>query len=109
MAALAARIQALGDPAAILAGDFNAAPWSFALRRQDAALQNLGLARLTRALFTWPTPRFRRFALPSPVPLLPIDHVYAGANWRAVSVTGGPPLGSDHFPVVVTVERRPRD
>ena len=86
----------------IVAGDFNATPWSFALRRQDA---RFGLARLTRALFTWPTTRFRRWGLRSPVPFLALDHVYAGSAWRAASVTLGPRLGSDHLPVVVVLER----
>ena len=34
------------------------------------------------------------------VPFLPIDHVYAGPGWATVSVTRGPKLGSDHYPVV---------
>ncbi len=88
----------------IVAGDFNSTPWSFALRRQDA---RFGLARLTRAMFTWPAARFTRWRLWSPLPFLPLDHVYAGSGWRAVSVARGPRLGSDHYPVVVVLKHMP--
>jgi endonuclease/exonuclease/phosphatase (EEP) superfamily protein YafD len=74
----------------IVAGDFNLAPWSFGLRYLD---QRLGLERRDRALFSWPSYR-------SPIPLVPIDHVYAGADWRTVSISRGPNLGSHHYPVV---------
>lgn len=47
-----------------------------------------------------PSPRFKP---PTPFPMLPIDHVYAGKGWRAVSVTRGPRLGSDHYPMVVVL------
>jgi endonuclease/exonuclease/phosphatase (EEP) superfamily protein YafD len=86
----------------VVAGDFNSTPWSSALRRQDA---RFALTRLTRGKFTWPTARFRRWGLWSPLPFLPIDHVYAGKAWRAKSVNLGPPLGSDHLAVVVVLER----
>lgn len=86
----------------VLAGDFNATPWSFALRRQDKLL---GLRRVTRALATWPNlangDRSGRRGLFSPPPVLPIDHVYLGPDLHLVSVRRGPALGSDHYPVVV--------
>lgn len=75
----------------ILTGDFNSTPWSFARRREDVAF---GLERRTRALPTWPANG------PFGLAILPIDHVYAGADWRTVSITRGPRLGSDHYPVV---------
>ncbi len=81
----------------ILMGDFNSTPWSFARRRDDRAF---GLERRTRALPTWPANGMFGLAF------LPIDHVYAGAGWRTVSVTRGPRLGSDHYPVVVTLAPR---
>jgi len=86
----------------IVAGDFNSTPWSFALRRQDG---RFALRRLTRGKFTWPTARFKSWGLASPLPFLPLDHVYVGKAWRATSVSLGPSLGSDHRPVVVMLER----
>ena len=46
---------------------------------------------------------FSRWNIHMPLPFLAIDHVYAGAAWRTVSVERGPARGSDHFPVVVTL------
>jgi endonuclease/exonuclease/phosphatase (EEP) superfamily protein YafD len=77
----------------IVAGDFNLAPWSFGLRRLD---NRLGLERRDRALFSWPAYRSR-------IPFVPLDHVYAGAAWRTVSIERGPSLGSNHYPVVATL------
>ena len=83
----------------IITGDFNLTPWSKALHEQDV---RLGLVRRTRAVFSWPA-EFKRIV--APAPLLPIDHVYAGRAWRTVSVKRGPRLGSDHYPVIVTLTR----
>lgn len=94
---LARMIARLDTKTTIVTGDFNSTPWSFAMRRQDKAF---GLRRWTRALPSWPAGQFSR-VLSAPAPLLPIDHVYAGADWRAVQVRRGPVLGSDHRPVVV--------
>jgi endonuclease/exonuclease/phosphatase (EEP) superfamily protein YafD len=47
-------------------------------------------------LFSWPATR-------SPIPILPIDHLYAGPAWRTVNVERGPHLGSDHYPLVATL------
>ena len=80
----------------ILAGDFNSTPWSFSRQRDD---RDFGLIRRTRAVFTWPIAAYRRRL----IPLLPIDHVYAGAGWATVKVERGPTLGSDHYPVAVTL------
>jgi endonuclease/exonuclease/phosphatase (EEP) superfamily protein YafD len=78
----------------IVAGDFNATAWSHTLRREG---RGLGLERRTRALPTWPTW--------APRPILPIDHLFAGEAWRTVEVRRGPRVGSDHYPVVITLAR----
>lgn len=88
----------------IVAGDFNSTPWSFARRRED---RDLGLTRRTRALFSWPAEKVSHNRLPAPFPVLPIDHVYAGPGWLTVRVERGPRLGSDHYPVVVVLRRKP--
>lgn len=84
----------------ILVGDFNLTPWSFTLRRIDSGY---GLERRDRALFTWPARLSPHGRLGMPLPLLPIDHVYAGAAWRTVKIERGPLLGSDHYPLVVVL------
>ncbi|MBI1199508.1 MAG: hypothetical protein GC203_16725 [Phenylobacterium sp.] len=84
----------------ILTGDLNATPWSAELRGLD---DELGLIRRDRALPTWPAQVFGR---PWPWPFLPIDHVYAGPGWATVKVERGPWLGSDHYPLVVTLAPR---
>jgi endonuclease/exonuclease/phosphatase (EEP) superfamily protein YafD len=102
---LAALLERFDRERLIVTGDFNSAAWSWGLRRQD---RQFGLRRLTRALFTWPTDHFARWRMTSPLPFLAIDHVYAGQAWTAISVRRGPKLGSDHFPIVVTLARTPR-
>lgn len=86
----------------IVGGDFNSAPWSFALRRQDALF---GLERRSRMLFSWPLKAYSRYRIPSPFPLMPIDHVYAGSDWKTVSIAKGPRVGSDHTPIIAVLTR----
>lgn len=90
----------------IIAGDFNSTPWSFTLRRQDEAL---GVTRRNRSMLTWPAMAFSRWNIHMPLPFLAIDHVYAGSDWKTVSVERGPSLGSDHFPVIVILALAPAD
>ena len=101
-ALLASRLDAFDRPSLIVAGDFNSTPWSFSLRRQDTLF---GLERRTRALFTFPVQPYSRYRLRSPFPLLPIDQIYAGSDWKTVSVTRGPRLGSDHLPTIAVLTR----
>lgn len=88
---LAAVVRAIRTDELLFAGDFNSTPWAFTRQRDDRAF---GLHRLTKARFTWPSGL-------GPLSPFPIDHVYAGDGWRLVSMTRGPRLGSDHFPLVV--------
>jgi endonuclease/exonuclease/phosphatase (EEP) superfamily protein YafD len=100
--ALAAFLRRFERETLILCGDFNATPWSAGLRRQDRLF---GLQRLTRACFTWPVQPFFRLRLRSPLPFLPLDHIYAGRAWRPVALSIGPRLGSDHLPVTAVLAR----
>jgi endonuclease/exonuclease/phosphatase (EEP) superfamily protein YafD len=88
------RLAAFDRHTLIVAGDFNATGWSHTVRRES---QGLGLERRTRGLASWPTW--------TPWPVLPIDHVLAGDAWRTVEVRRGPRVGSDHYPVVITLAR----
>jgi endonuclease/exonuclease/phosphatase (EEP) superfamily protein YafD len=85
------------DERMILTGDLNATPWSAQLRRLDTSL---GLIRRDRAVPTWPAQVMGR---PWPLPFLPIDHIYAGRGWATVKVERGPWVGSDHYPLIVTL------
>ena len=79
--------------ALIVAGDMNLTPWTAAMREQDRALAPL--TRMTRAP-SWPRA----------LPVLPIDHLYAGPDWGLVSARQLPATGSDHRPILVTLARR---
>ena len=89
---------------AIVAGDFNLTPWSFALKGID---RRLGLERWDRALFSWPARMSPHSPLSWPTPFLPIDHLYAGRDWRVVSLSRGPLVGSDHYPIVARLALTP--
>ncbi len=100
--ALAQLIKTLPPGDLVLTGDFNLAPWSAALASQDRALEPL--SRRTRAVFTWPA-IIGPARAPSPFPLLPIDHIYAGPNWRTVEIRRLARAGSDHYGVLATLTR----
>jgi endonuclease/exonuclease/phosphatase (EEP) superfamily protein YafD len=96
-----AAVMADFDPqTTLLAADMNLTPWAFAMERQDASMP---LRRVTRALASWPA-RFER-GNAFPMPLLPIDHIYAGSAWKVVSVQRGERGGSDHYPIIATLAR----
>lgn len=99
---LAAVIAAFPRERTIVAGDFNSTPWSFSRRYWDAAF---GIPRRDRAIFSWPAGKMEKAhrRLRIPIAILPIDHVYAGPGWATVSVTRGPKLGSDHYPIVAVL------
>lgn len=101
---LARLVRRLPPERIIVSGDFNLTPWSTLLRRQDRAF---GLQRVTRALPTWPGGAVSGLRIWTPFPVMPIDHVYTGPGWRTVSVARGPKMGSDHYPVVVTLTPAP--
>jgi endonuclease/exonuclease/phosphatase (EEP) superfamily protein YafD len=81
----------------ILAGDFNSTPWSFARREDD---KGFGLIRRDRAMWSWPAEFVGPHGFRAPFPFLPIDHIYAGPGWATVSISRGPRLGSDHYPLI---------
>jgi endonuclease/exonuclease/phosphatase (EEP) superfamily protein YafD len=102
-------IATLPSETTIVSGDFNSTPWSFGLLNLE---RNMGIHRLTHGEMTFPARQYRGKGLrdrarrlPAWFAFLPIDHVFAGKAWRAVSVTRGPKLGSDHYPVVVELAR----
>lgn len=81
----------------IVAGDFNATPWTPSLRdMMDAA--NLVNPRRGRGLVgTWPAGLPRLFRLP-------LDHVLVGSPLQIVRFSAAGQIGSDHLPVVAEVK-----
>jgi endonuclease/exonuclease/phosphatase (EEP) superfamily protein YafD len=86
------RVVAAAAPPLIVAGDFNAAPWSHTMRklaeRANArpVVRGRGLTKTFR-----PVPGFG----------LPLDHVLVSREWEVLALEYGPPGGSDHVPLIV--------
>ncbi|MCP5419860.1 MAG: endonuclease/exonuclease/phosphatase family protein [Gammaproteobacteria bacterium] len=70
----------------LIAGDFNATPWSSAFH----GLAQRGLRRASGLAPTWPTAGLGLIGIP-------IDHVLVTAHWSPLSYERGPALGSDHY------------
>lgn len=95
-AALIRALPGLDTRTLILAGDFNLTPWSFAMDDLDRGMAPL--RRVTRALPSFPA----RFGADGrALPILPIDHVFAGPGWSVTRAERLPATGSDHFPLRV--------
>lgn len=102
VADLAAALRTIPTQDLVLAGDMNMVPWSFAMARQDRALAPL--VRMTRALASWPA---QIAGWPMPAPLVPIDHLFAGTDWRLVRASRLRAAGSDHYGILVRLQRTP--
>lgn len=92
LAAIARWSKAAPHPAIVI-GDLNCAPWSPAFRRllKDGALTDTGFGISP----TWPVePWFLR---------IPLDHCLTSGPLFTVEHRVGPDIGSDHFPVLVTL------
>lgn len=79
----------------VLVGDLNVSPFSpyFGRLEKESGLRD---ARARFGLFpTWPA--WNRL----PPLMLPIDHCLVGAGVKVVSLRAGPPVGSDHLPLIV--------
>lgn len=104
-AALRTQLAAVADFVAaaplpcLVAGDFNATPWSAAFRDFVArsGLRDSALGHGVQP--TWNA----RLGLP----VLPIDHVLVPAGFRVLGRRVGPDVGSDHLPVEVELATSP--
>lgn len=83
----------------ILAGDFNAAPWSAAVKRIATATKTQVVPGLRFTI------RVRPFRYSPTVPM-PIDHVLTTHHLRPVAARTLKPSGSDHRPVLVDLKWR---
>jgi endonuclease/exonuclease/phosphatase (EEP) superfamily protein YafD len=86
---LATGAPAKGDLPRIVAGDFNATPWSNAF----TGLAELGWHRTLGLAPTWPA-SWRGWMG------VPIDHVLVNRYWALADSEVGPDIGSDHLPVL---------
>ena len=102
-AELVAALANISRRSLILAGDMNLTPWTYSMARQDGALAPL--VRHTQGLASWPA---RLGAWRLPVPLLAIDQVYAGPDWRQLDVARIPAASSDHYGILATFSRTVR-
>jgi endonuclease/exonuclease/phosphatase (EEP) superfamily protein YafD len=96
---LQARLQSIPRPV-LLAGDFNAAPWSHAVGRVAAATETEVAGGLRFTFQLWPG----RWA---PSIGMPIDHVLLPAGISPTQVRLGPGLGSDHRSLVARLALPP--
>lgn len=88
-------LEAMPRPV-VLAGDFNAAPWSSAVRR----IESLSGAKAIPGLRLTLRMSFGGMA---PVQMLPIDHMLLPPELEALFIRLGPPVGSDHLPTIAGV------
>jgi endonuclease/exonuclease/phosphatase (EEP) superfamily protein YafD len=76
----------------IVAGDFNAAPWSYTMRQ---LAERAGVRQVRRPLDMTKTWHLL------PLVGLPIDHVLVSDEWQVLAYQYGAPGGSDHIPLIV--------
>jgi endonuclease/exonuclease/phosphatase (EEP) superfamily protein YafD len=87
------------DRPAIVAGDFNTTPWSPHFRDLVAAGGLRNAAGGHGYVATWPT-----WFWPA---LIPIDHVLLKGPLAVTTVRRGPPVGSDHYPLIADLRLPP--
>lgn len=77
----------------LLAGDFNAAPWSGAIQKVASATDTKVVPGIRLTLRMGPPPL-------GPIAFVPIDHILIPTGFHVRSIKRGPPIGSDHHPLV---------
>lgn len=78
----------------MLAGDFNAAPWSETLKRVQR-WTDTGIVPGLRLTLR------KGFPMVGVIPFLPLDHFLIDPRVTAIDVRSGPQVGSDHLPVIL--------
>ncbi len=93
----ASRLERLSGPV-ILAGDFNAAPWSHSVEEVAIASNTKVVPGLRMTIGVKALP-------PLPAVPIPIDHILLSQDLCAASARVMPSVGSDHYPVLVEINR----
>jgi|GEM_PF-2225768 len=96
------RLVAQIPPPVVVLGDFNTGPWSAAFNRllRPAHLHNTQSGFGVEA--TYPT-FIPKTQIPWPLPFLPLDHALVSPDVQVLKRWNGPPVGSDHLPMLVEV------
>ncbi|SNY93073.1 Uncharacterized conserved protein YafD, endonuclease/exonuclease/phosphatase (EEP) superfamily [Cohaesibacter sp. ES.047] len=92
-------VDAANNPNQIVAGDFNATGWSFAV---DGFADQLGFSRRSQFLPTFPAP-FSKIKGLSPPAFLSLDHVLTGPTLSSGPVVRASALLGDHWPILTTL------
>jgi endonuclease/exonuclease/phosphatase (EEP) superfamily protein YafD len=92
---LIAHLRGQAEPL-VLAGDLNLTPFSWKFTR---LVHEVGLETHLLAGFSWPAHRYR--------PVVLLDHVLTTPGFATVAARVGPPVGSDHRPVIVELVAPP--
>ncbi|MEM7130946.1 MAG: endonuclease/exonuclease/phosphatase family protein [Chloroflexota bacterium] len=87
-----AQVASQAEHPLIVAGDFNASQWSYAL--SDLSNQ-AEVSNILRPL------NFTKTSSPAPLVHLAIDHVLVSDGWSVSQIQFGQPGGSDHKPIIV--------
>lgn len=90
-----AQLAARSPKPLIVVGDLNVTMWSHHYRRFE---RESGLSNARKGFGINPT-----WPLFLPIALIPIDHVMISAGIAVTGVEVGPPIGSDHLPLLVRI------
>lgn len=98
---IAKEVKELGDVPVIVAGDFNDVAWSHTTHLFQR-ISGLLDPRVGRGLFN-------TFDTGNHLMRYPLDHVFASQHFLLVEMRRLPNIGSDHFPILVILDYKPRD
>lgn len=103
--ALLALLDEETDNEVIVAGDFNLSDYSPAYDRLTSTLTDAYRAGAWGLGATWPAAAFEEADVPAWVPrLFRLDYVFHSEDINTLSAIVGPRIGSDHLPVLVTLD-----
>lgn len=95
---LASAMNAIDTPKVVV-GDFNSTAWSYQLSQ---FAEVTALIRHTKNMPTFPA-RFFIKGWRQTLPVLPIDHLFAGGGAQVFEVQALDPVGSDHLAIMATI------
>lgn len=91
------RVAARAPKPLLVAGDFNATPWSYVMRQLATQADVQHVRQSLDLTKTW---------RPFPLLGLALDHVLVSDDWQVLGYQYGKPGGSDHLPLIVDLRLR---